>query len=180
MNVAPGSTDDPKAEALLQQYIEADVGDFSKFGAALVAAGHGSAKCVYVHKVLAIPGGDRPGDSPVTRLAKASPKHYGKKVFSSVAVLPESRDRGTQEWYGRLMLLFRVENRPDAGGFALLRYWSQDRVTPVCPETGFPRLRWEVTGGGYHVEDIETLRRVVHVVPTWENPNLWLVNTDLK
>jgi hypothetical protein len=154
--------------------------DFGRFSDALARRGYDNIKTVNVYKFMAIPGDVGPQDSPVTRLAKAAPNYYKKRAFSCVAIAPGNRDRRAECWYGRLMLLFRLSTSESAPAFALVRYWKQDNVNPTCSETGFPRLRWDVSGGGIHVEEIATIHRVVHVVPFWDNSNLWLVNTDYR
>ncbi|CAI5979424.1 unnamed protein product [Closterium sp. NIES-64] len=127
-----------------------------------------------VHRAVALPARDvRTGERSAV-YARAVPSHHGSPAFSCV----EYGAVDTEHLYGKLVLLMRARRSADGQGgvlqeVAYIKPWKECGVDQL---TGCVKLE-EVEGAdACVVVPIAHIRRVVHVVQSFDRHEVWLLN----
>ncbi|CAI5985499.1 unnamed protein product [Closterium sp. NIES-64] len=108
----------------------------------------------------------------VTRLhlVKAAPD---ERKFSHIRI-----QGGGAVWFGRVLVLFQFTG-PDGDLIqrAFIKYYNE--VEPSCPVTGCKRLLPTSDADEYAVIELESILCLAHIVPSFVDPQYFLVNRFL-
>ncbi|CAI5505453.1 unnamed protein product [Closterium sp. Naga37s-1] len=156
-------------DAVLWVYRESLGPDMKAFGRCLVEADV-KTPVIKVHTAVAIPrtrGGELVAKGT---FVKASP---AENWFSDVAV----RNPEKKEWYARCLCIFRATNCDgEEGAYAYVKYYE---AVGECPMTTCVQLTPGRVDTKYAVVDVECIKRVVHVVRSYVNKKVMLLNKFL-
>ncbi|CAI5476576.1 unnamed protein product [Closterium sp. Yama58-4] len=129
------------------------------------------ADTVQVHTALAIPPHDCMDRGDKGQIIKASPS---EQKFSHVQIEGE----GDQVWYGRCLMLFHfTDATQQVVRRALVKYYTE--LESVCPVTGCRRLRLTTGRDDYAVLEVDSILGLAHIVPSFTQPEIYLVNRFL-
>ncbi|CAI5469981.1 unnamed protein product [Closterium sp. Yama58-4] len=129
------------------------------------------ADTVQVHTALAIPPHDRMDRGDKGQIIKASPS---EQKFSHVQIEGE----GDQVWYGRCLMLFHfTDATQQVVRRALVKYYTE--LESVCPVTGCRRLQLTTGRDDYAVLEVDSILGLAHIVPSFTQPEIYLVNRFL-
>ena len=133
-----------------------------------------------VYTGMAIPAHEDIRAPSIDIWARATPRTRVKKeMYSSVAV--EGEEGAT--WYGRVIAFLKTKQSQSEGGdstrhYVFLKWYWEEEVNQV---TKFPRLRWSLDieeEGAWGICPLDSVLRVVHVVPTWSGLGDFQINLD--
>jgi len=145
-----------------------------------------------VHKVCAVPGDLNPQYAKMAHFVKASPKVFGRRWFSNVAILgPPHLGRDVGEvWYAKVLLLFHYKvkkrNKFKEKNCAFVRFYGRPRThdqNTRCEELvddlvgyGVPRhMRQHYK---YCIVKTTSILRAVHIVRSFQR-DVYLLNKHL-
>ncbi|CAI5470300.1 unnamed protein product [Closterium sp. Yama58-4] len=123
-----------------------------------------------VHIAMAIPPHDRMDRGDHGQLVKAAPE---ERKFSHIRI-----EGGGAVWFGRVLVLFQFTG-PDGNRIqrAFIKYY--DEVEPRCAVTGCQRLLPTSGVDEYAVIELESILCLAHIVPSFVDPQFFLVNRFL-
>ncbi|CAI5981989.1 unnamed protein product [Closterium sp. NIES-65] len=128
----------------------------------------------WVHRAVALPAKDIRTGEPSAKYARAAPTHHGSPAFSFV----EYGAREGEALYGQLSLLMRARRSTDQHGAPLhaVAYIKPWKAVGVDQLTGCVKLEELGNPDACVVIPIANLRRVVHVVQSFDREGVWLLN----
>ncbi|CAI5941388.1 unnamed protein product [Closterium sp. NIES-64] len=161
------------ARTLLQQYSVAVGGSLGAYSSVMRRAGYKSDE-TQVHRAVALPAKDIRTGEPSAKYARAAPTHHGSPAFSFV----EYGAREGEALYGQLSLLMRARRSTDQHGAPLhaVAYIKPWKAVGVDQLTGCVKLEELGNPDACVVIPIANLRRVVHVVQSFDREGVWLLN----
>ncbi|CAI5980171.1 unnamed protein product [Closterium sp. NIES-64] len=140
-----------------------------RFSGELVRAGI-VVSTLQVHTAVAIPPHTQMDTRDHGQLVKAAPD---ERKFSNIRI-----QGGGAEWYGKLLILFQFTG-PDGAKVqrAFVKYY--DEVSPPCPVTGCLRLVPTTGEDDYSVIEVDSILALAHIVPSFTDDDMFLVNRFL-
>ncbi|CAI5959865.1 unnamed protein product [Closterium sp. NIES-64] len=128
------------------------------------------ADTVQVHTALAIPPHDRMERGVLGHVIKASP---AEQKFSHVQIEGQGG-----VWYGRCLMLFHfTDASQQVIRRALVKYYTE--LDTPCPITGCRRLRLTTGRDDYAVLEVDSILGLAHIVSSFTQPDISLVNRFL-
>ncbi|CAI5460910.1 unnamed protein product [Closterium sp. Yama58-4] len=125
---------------------------------------------VQVHSALAIPPHNRMERGNKGQVIKASP---GEQKFSHVQIEGQGG-----VWYGRCLMLFHFTDASQhVVRRAIVKYYTE--LDTPCLVTGCRRLRLTMGRDDYVVLEVDSILGLAHIVPSFTEPDISLVNRFL-